>query len=687
MADHQEDAEYYPVHIGIWTNWSRGRVFGSTLTFRRQDADLLIAFTSFFVAFVGTRVWRIICFAFHRYFATPTRQDVVYHQRQAILRNSSNPEDGVRLLTQVLWDHRDKAGRKRLSSTLVVAMLCIAAFAAAGGFSSQTSTAVGTEVLVKSLNCGFTEDLDFDKLPLVAERISNAANYAQQCYSRNSTGRIDCGRFVAKRIDADVDTEAGCPFEDNVCRLKSGNIRIDSGYMDSHKHFGLNSPTDQRMLVRKVLHCAPLTTTGYSSQINLAIGNVTLYHYGNITTHTGLHDYMATAKSIESQYSYTLSSNTLQAYANYQLDTAIARMTGGEVDPSRSSFSPGRSVYRGDADIYIAFLSGNGVVHTSPSDDAWYRVAPTTSEIGLAASNASVPAQLYFPLEPASPLGCTDQHQFCYRNSQNCGPLSSLDDATSGAAPFFNTSSASHSVYAEWPDYFLYLIRVVRQNSSGTLKALLAQLGPSSLSSQNTLANGAQGPLPPNQWQLDVIHWMDMIRAELQAAFLETAYFNPSDPSRLEDRVNFTSPDLARLCRNQKIKSTAYGSFSTFGLIFIFVVGALTILASYLLEPASYFLFKRWGYMKYAHLEWTTNATLQLQRLAHEEMGFGTWSKGTQIVPATHDGELLGCLDLENPNHPVLKSPFGRESASENSLSSQEVRYPQAKGPLSHDII
>lgn len=71
---------------------------GATLTLKRQDADLLIALTAFFVAFVGARFWKIICFALHRCSSTGTPQDVIYHQRQAILRNSSAPENDIELL-------------------------------------------------------------------------------------------------------------------------------------------------------------------------------------------------------------------------------------------------------------------------------------------------------------------------------------------------------------------------------------------------------------------------------------------------------------------------------------------------------------------------------------------------------------------------------------------------------------
>ena len=46
----------YEVYLGAWTDWSRGRVLGATLTLSRGDGTLLIAFLAFYVAIVGTRL-------------------------------------------------------------------------------------------------------------------------------------------------------------------------------------------------------------------------------------------------------------------------------------------------------------------------------------------------------------------------------------------------------------------------------------------------------------------------------------------------------------------------------------------------------------------------------------------------------------------------------------------------------
>ncbi|KAI0816727.1 hypothetical protein GGR55DRAFT_251277 [Xylaria sp. FL0064] len=63
-----------------------------------------------------------------------------------------------------------------------------------------------------------------------------------------------------------------------------------------------------------------------------------------------------------------------------------------------------------------------------------------------------------------------------------------------------------------------------------------------------------------------------------------------------------------------------------------------------------------------------TNATLQLQRLADEEAGFGTWSNCAETA------ELLGALSITNADHPILKPPStGHDLAQAEDAASQEL--------------
>ncbi|KAI0201419.1 hypothetical protein F4808DRAFT_469726 [Astrocystis sublimbata] len=665
----------YPVYVGTWTNWSRGQIFGGTLTLRRREADLLIAFTAFFIAFVATRIWRIVCFSIHRLVSKETPQNAVYHQHQAVIRNASTPEDGILLLANIIRGGKGSKGRFRPLSTTAVATICIIAFTIASGYSSSVSTAIGDEVLIQSANCGqsVVGERDFYVRNFFsgayrARQINSAANYAQQCYSSDG-GLLDCDRFVEKQIVGHVDRYAECPFQNDICRSRSSNIRIDSGYLSSHDTFGLNSPPGHRVFWRNVYHCAPLVTTGYTSKKNTSFGEATLYHYGNTTGPLGAQDYIFAAKSIKDQYAFAFSDASIVDYSILDIQPLPADVQGGKIRNGSTLFLID-SIFREDADVTIHFLSGNGVAFVEPSSDAWYQVAAAPVNQSFISANSSAHFPFYLPSEPSSPLGCTDQHQFCKSISgkRQCGPLASLRDAVAGAVDLFdityNEFAASNATNRK-AALFLYVARAV---SDLSIIDLIGQLGSSSLQSQTYLANSIQYVLAKDQWQLDVAHWWNISMAARQAAFIGHAY-GPTDQATLSQRINYTMPELRELCESQKTRTTAYGSFSLFGLVFVFLIGCSFVITSYLLEPVSTYLYRKKGYKKYEHLEWTSNSTLQLQRLAQEKAGFGTWSNCTDLVPRAKEGELLGELDISNPSHPTLK-PLCREQRSLNNTWS-----------------
>ncbi|KAI1459935.1 hypothetical protein F4805DRAFT_455321 [Annulohypoxylon moriforme] len=284
-----------------------------------------------------------------------------------------------------------------------------------------------------------------------------------------------------------------------------------------------------------------------------------------------------------------------------------------------SNFMPISQLFKDDADTTLIFLSGDGVLYSQPSSDEWYR-------------NQRLPWAV-----PSNP----NYVGLIYR--------------VAGGGE---------------------LIR--RDRISVSISSSLLQLGSKGLASQRKLRNGVQGPLAPDQWKQDISHLFNISTATVQALFVDTA-FGPTDPTLIQLLTNHTTPYSSKLCNSQKIRSTAYGSFSVFGLCFTFVLGSLLTLASYLLEPISSLLYTEKGYNKYAHVEWTTNATLQLQRLTQEEIGMGTWSKCLYTIPVTKPGEPLGSLDLKDPDHPTLS--LAHEVDDESEDVSDET---QGSGNISH---
>lgn len=58
------------------------------------------------------------------------------------------------------------------------------------------------------------------------------------------------------------------------------------------------------------------------------------------------------------------------------------------------------------------------------------------------------------------------------------------------------------------------------------------------------------------------------------------------------------------------------------------------------------------------------NQTFQLQRLAHEELGYGTWTHAADSIPTTQRGEKLALIDTSDPDHPILVAPTPVDHAS-----------------------
>lgn len=105
--------------------------------------------------------------------------------------------------------------------------------------------------------------------------------------------------------------------------------------------------------------------------------------------------------------------------------------------------------------------------------------------------------------------------------------------------------------------------------------------------------------------------------------------------------------------------------------MFTYILGVLVLAASYSLEPILACLHRHRKYKQYAYLEWTTNETLQLQRLAHEEVNgaSGEWSRCTNWVPTTKPGVSLSSLDISDLDHPRLQqTPDEKDSLGLSAL-------------------
>lgn len=272
------------IYVGPWINWSKGRLFGATITMNKSSGNIFIAFMALFIGITGTSLWRIVAFISFNIVSKSTPQDGVYHQRQAVFRNSFREVEVIFKLIKIYmsWRAHAKNLGRRLIPCVVLALVVFLLVNAAGAFSSQIAVTPRTEVLLSGRNCGYVRtrgitgsDQTLIWRPYHSEFQNKASNYALRCYDpkENTSG---CQTYVRKSLHSTITHNASCPFEESICKSKDKNILIDTGILDSHYDLGINAPLEDRFQYREKIHCAPLATQGHTKTKNQMIR----FYYG-----------------------------------------------------------------------------------------------------------------------------------------------------------------------------------------------------------------------------------------------------------------------------------------------------------------------------------------------------------------------------------------------------------------------
>ncbi|KAK7962064.1 uncharacterized protein PG986_002889 [Apiospora aurea] len=601
------------------------------------------------------------------------------------------------------------------------AIVCsIGTFTVAGGFSSRLSTA--GEVLLQGSNCAVPKAGVFNNFTLENLARSDAsiftnsmASYAQQCYSTEKSGFLECSRFITSTIPtAAVDYNAPCPFSRDLCRRNNSSIRLDTGHLNSNDIFGLNSNQEETLTFRYVLQCSPLVTEGRTHNTTISDLKFIAYDFGPWhTSDIGKYvNYTFLAPDLDVQYAamrsgvlnefsfdlrYVPISCIYLIYISFLWDLAFGltnnssprhfRMFQGSLLSSSSQFIPDPNIVKHDGDVTLVFLSGNGVTFISPEDDDWYR--PTVRYGSVTSSDANrrnVTQDRYRPEEAASLLGCTQQFQWCRDPAKGqCGNLEGRLDALYSAAQWFNLTTKDLDPDRPVPKTKLgsllmwaYFILV---DDTTSLQGFISSLGPRSLASQNSVRQGMVSGLQKNQWQLDVKQWWQILLAGFQARFVNTAQGSDILPNRPYTFKPASEYDWG-FCRNQKIRSAQHASFSIFGLVFTYSMGALIVLISFAIAPILSLLQKRGWYNKYAYIEWEGHTAIQLHRVAQDQLGHGRWGHCDESIPITQQGDLLAPFDVSDPSHPMLARDFdGTSPEKEEPESTSQV---SSDGRTSH---
>lgn len=649
---------------------------GATLTTTTTSGAILVALLALFVQLTGTHLWGISRFTIHQIRVSKNPRDGLYHQQQVILRNFS-PADAATALMQVGWQWKSRI-RNPARRSLPLALVPLAhsiVFLLAAILSATASSSQGNEVLVSSPYCGL---INYGTPNLTAvvnilnscetQSLSDSASYARSCYASEGTGRTwqDCSTFPVSRLPV-IQTNTSCPFEADICTAPS--IQLDTGLMDSDLSFGMNAPPSNRVKFRKVTSCAPIEVDQFSGvkEGSSQASNYTVTSALPELQYVELYYGPSTIIGTNGTYTrdYTYNHHTFLLNFTYENEDGFRDMFDYDFfatsfypgSPQNSSdFVPVSQLNRNDADVTLAFLSANSIPFVSPVDDPWYSAHsnPFQAIINDSAfqdnAGGSAIGTAYFRDRPVSVLACTEQYQLCASNpSPECTPLTGIDLLLEAMGNFSGVQAAIslNSAQTATPEVLFIA------SASMDLGALIGLLDVSSLLARNSKYTSIQGSLPSNQWTLEVENWNQILLADMQRSVLEYAT-GPSNPEILPFLSPPNGSSQVNLCHNQRARSGQAQNFSVLAIVLILILGLLIICVDIGLHRFVGYAQREQDLKDYRRLAWKSNWLLQLQRLAHEAAGFGTWERCAKAVPITVQGEVLAVLDVNEPEHPVL---------------------------------
>jgi hypothetical protein len=175
------------------------------------------------------------------------------------------------LRTTWAWE-RNRSPRilQEHASLIILAVAHCALLALASLFIGQIAEP-NAEVLIRSAICGWSNmtivQLAQAKMPAgpgtdafyVGANIfyNNARQYTRNCYEQSGLlTELGCNISMMPTLDSKINLNDSCPFQDRMCETSA--MTLDTGFVDSNDHLGINSPPQNRIQIRKILCCAPI---------------------------------------------------------------------------------------------------------------------------------------------------------------------------------------------------------------------------------------------------------------------------------------------------------------------------------------------------------------------------------------------------------------------------------------------
>jgi hypothetical protein len=621
------------IYEGLWTDWSKGRWAGATVTLSQHNGVLLLAFIATFVTLVMMRLWRICSFVCHQVCATEDACDALRYQRQHTFRNASSPAVAARIFVLQIWYWRHGKGMiRRTLPWAAFAMFYVCAATALALFSSRISDNGSSLRLLRSNDCGIwdwewipSDDSDVELSNFAIRQATLDAEvaygYAKSCYTAE-TRNVRCRSYATPMIKS-IARAAECPFSDDIC-FDERAFEVSTDSIDSSTNLGINAQEEHRILYDRRLVCAPLLVEGH--EVPYLDGDARVigwrYYYGpnSYDPYLMLHN-------------ATMLYSVERSKANGSYYTVAKDTIGGFWEPLDSLL-----LDRGDTTV--VFIQHNGMTHVEKNDDPVFK-ANISIEVpsGLLGAPAGTFITAFLPFHRVSVMACNLIHKYCTLDRQTC---------TSGAGFEATRAELQDENLSLSPEQRSTAIRINAATYETNIFDMVTPRRHAALQAQTVAEDTNQSPLPDNQWEHEVLFWEQASLARLQAILHEYAAGSVVQlSSRLKDRLrkvprNDSEPNSKAnqywlsMCQAQ-VTRDAQGTlnFTALGLLIITTIGTLVVTLSFVLESVTAFFQRRSKIGTVRAVMWQRDESLQTLRSMFESHRRGTWQGSEKLIPTT----------------------------------------------------
>ncbi|KAK0620493.1 hypothetical protein B0T14DRAFT_567235 [Immersiella caudata] len=579
-------ADSVDVYIGTWLNHSSNVL---TLTLRDKEAAILAAALVIFVGFVANHAWNILKFVLHQLRTTRVAKNELHQQQQIVLRNSANHVHAFLLMTRLAfgWGITKRRVSKMAAFKGSIFLMALTLVGSLGWAAVQVSlavvwTAAGDQFLVIPNRCGWIPRYGNVSTPeaqtyydFIKGGLDMANTYQLQCYRhRNESGADNkrCGSFPVPHLDW-VGTDTDCPFgnKDLCVATNSTPFRMDSGYINSQTHLGVNTVHRDSIDYRYIATCSPLVPD-YKVLKNGSL----FYYYGNNTDieedfpgerATWIHN--ITGRTDDNHYNlWPFSFVVDKEFRNLRRDW---RANASMIPEDKSAFT-----------MSIFFITAGQMFYVGQNYDP---IFSTKSKSGRVINE--VPA--YTPENPMTILGCIEEQEIC--NPSETGPNRCMmvsrnaENATVIERLKLNPAQASTT---------LILRNELEKN---LFRNYVNYLSPQLLAT-TSLVRGTRTyfqylSFPRDYWRTEVSRWFDINLIMLQHAFVDYVT-GPEDPAAIalvegpDDNTNTTEQiraELHRGCQRQIVRNVnGARNFNLRAILFVVGPGFAIMLLGFTID-------------------------------------------------------------------------------------------------------